>query len=179
MGSDDGVLAAAATADPTRRLSSIDMLDAEERSLLDIWGNRAVLTQTANTPVSIPALFAAQVARDPEAVAITSVECSMTYGELDAASNRLAHLLVDRGASPGERVAMLLPRCADAIVAVLAVIKTGAAYLPIDPAHPDARLGMILGDARPIAVITTADLRPRLEASKASFWSHQCGCGGG
>lgn len=60
---------------------------------------------------------------------------------------------------------MLLPRCAEAIVAVLAVIKTRAAYVPMDPAHPDARLGMVLGDAAPIAVITTADLRLRVDTS--------------
>ncbi|MGV0051182.1 amino acid adenylation domain-containing protein [Mycobacterium colombiense] len=144
---------------------SIDLLDADEHSQLDEWGNRAVLAQPARRPVSIPELFATQVARDAEAVAITCGSRSMTYGELDAASNRLAHLLVGRGAAPGERVAMLLPRCAEAIVAVLAVIKTGAAYVPMDPAHPDARIGLVLGDAAPIAVITTADLRLRVDAS--------------
>ncbi|MGV0143883.1 amino acid adenylation domain-containing protein [Mycobacterium colombiense] len=143
---------------------SIDLLDADEHSQLDEWGNRAVLAQPARRPVSIPELFATQVARDAEAVAITCGSRSMTYGELDAASNRLAHLLVGRGAAPGERVAMLLPRCAEAIVAVLAVIKTGAAYVPMDPAHPDARIELVLGDAAPIAVITTADLRLRVDA---------------
>ncbi|UQB93521.2 MULTISPECIES: amino acid adenylation domain-containing protein [Mycobacterium] len=165
MESDGGALPAAAAAEPAKRLLSIDLLDADEHSQLDEWGNRAVLAQPARTPVSIPQLFAAQVARDAEAVAVTCGSRSMTYGELNAASNRLAHLLVGRGAAPGERVAMLLPRCAEAIVAVLAVIKTGAAYVPMDPAHPDARLGMVLGDAAPIAVITTADLRLRVDTS--------------
>ncbi|OBC09168.1 hypothetical protein A5784_00310 [Mycobacterium sp. 852013-50091_SCH5140682] len=150
----------------TKRLLSIDLMDADERSLLDGWGNRAALTQTAGAPVSIPELFAAQAAFDPQAVAITCGVRSMTYGELDAASDRLAHLLIDRGAAPGERVAILLPRCAEAIVAVLAVLKTGAAYLPIDPAHPDARVGMVLADAGPMAVITTAELRSRLDGSR-------------
>ena len=62
---------------------------------------------------------------------------SMTYRELDEASNRLAHLLTGYGAGPGQCVALLLTRSAQAVVAMLAVLKTGAAYLPIDPMHPD------------------------------------------
>ena len=77
----------------TRRLSSIDLLDADEHARLDGWGNRAVLTEPASTPVSIPVLFAAQVARTPEAVAISCEGRSLTYRELEEAANRLAHLL--------------------------------------------------------------------------------------
>ncbi|HEX9833374.1 MAG TPA: condensation domain-containing protein, partial [Mycobacterium sp.] len=156
------VLVAMAT-DPDRRLSSIDVLDAGEHDQLDAWGNRAVLTQQGPTAVSITAMFDDQVARAPEAVALTFEGRSMTYGELDAAANRLAHRLSGLGAGPGQRVALLLPRTHDAVVAILAVLKTGAAYLPIDPAHPDARIEFVLGDTTPIAVITTADLRQRLE----------------
>ena len=126
------------------------------------WGNRAVLTQPAPTRVSIPALFAAQVARAPEAVALVCGEVSWTYRELDEASNRLAHLLVGQGVGPGECVALLLSRSVEAIVAILAVLKTGAAYLPIDPVLPAARIGFMLDDAAPIAAITTAGLRSRL-----------------
>ncbi|MGH3580919.1 MAG: amino acid adenylation domain-containing protein, partial [Mycobacterium sp.] len=151
--------------DPTRRLSSIDLLDSVEHDRLDEWGNRAVLTLPATTPTSIPELFAAQVARAPEAVAISCGERSWSYRELDEASNRLANLLSSHGAGPGERVALLLPRTAEAIAAILAVIKTGAAYLPIDPAHPDARVEFVLNDAAPIVAITTADLRSRLDAA--------------
>ena len=126
-------------------------------------GNRAVLTQPARTPVSIPELFAAQVARTPEAVAMSCERLSMTYRELDEASNRLAHLLVGRGVGPGQRVALLFPRSVEAVVAILAVLKTGAAYLPIDPAVPAARIGFMLDDAAPIAAITTAELAGRLD----------------
>ena len=77
------------------------MLDAGEHARLDEVGNRAVLTQPATTPVSIPVLFAAQVARAPEAVALTFEGRSMTYRELDEAANRLAHLLAGQGAGPG------------------------------------------------------------------------------
>src|SRR6478752_333529 len=85
-----GRVLVAMTADPTRRLSSLDLLDAGEHAGLDGWGNRAVLTQPA-TPVSVPVVFAAQVARAPEAVALVCGERSWTYRELDEASNRLAH----------------------------------------------------------------------------------------
>ena len=152
-------------ADPGRRLSSVDVLDEAEYARLDGWGNRAVLTEPASPAVSIPVLFAAQVARAPEAVALTFEGRSLSYGELDEAANRLAHLLAGQGAGPGESVALLVPRSAEAIVSILAVLKTGAAYVPVDPAHPDARIEFMLGDAAPVAAITTADLRPRLDGS--------------
>ena len=97
------------TADPTARLSSVDLLDAGEHARLDEWGNRAVLTEPV-TSVSIPVLFAAQVARAPEAVALGCGGRSMTYRELDEASNRLAHLLTGYGAGPGACVALLFSR---------------------------------------------------------------------
>ncbi|WP_135451335.1 non-ribosomal peptide synthetase, partial [Mycobacterium sp. DL99] len=152
----------AMTADPGGRLSSMDLLDAGEHARLDEIGNRAVLTLPAGTPVSIPALFAAHVARTPEAVALTFEGRSMTYRELDEAADRVAHLLTAHGVGPGECVGLLLPRSAEAIVVILAVLKTGAAYLPIDPAHPAARIEFMLADAAPMAVVTTAGLRPRL-----------------
>ena len=91
----------AMTADPARPVSSIDVLDNAEHARLEAWGNRAVLTQPAPVPVSIPELFAAQVARTPEAVAVSFEGQSMTYRELDEASNRLAHLLTGHGVGPG------------------------------------------------------------------------------
>ena len=140
----------------------MDLLDEGERVRLDEVGNRAVLTAPATTPVSVPALFAEQVARTPEAVALTFEDRSITYRELDEAANRLAHVLAGHGVGAGQCVALLLPRSAEAIVAILAVLKTGAAYLPIDPGLPDARLEFMLADAAPAAVITTAGLRARL-----------------
>ena len=153
----------AMTADPSRRLSSVDLLDAAEHARLEAIGNRAVLTQPATAPVSIPVLFAAQVARTPAGVAVTFGGLSMTYRELDEAANRLAHLLAGHGAGPGGCVALLVERSAEAIIAILAVLKTGAAYLPIDAALPAARIGFMLADAAPIAVITTAGLADRLD----------------
>ncbi|MGN6338731.1 amino acid adenylation domain-containing protein, partial [Mycobacterium sp.] len=155
----------AVTADPTRRLSSMDLLHEDEHARLDELGNRAVLSQPA-TPVSIPELFAEYVTRTPDAVAVATFGGNaMTYREVDQAANRLAHLLADHGARPGQCVALLLSRSAEAIVAILAVLKTGAAYLPIDPAAPAARVEFMLADAAPVAVITTATgLAGRLDA---------------
>jgi non-ribosomal peptide synthetase component F len=96
-------------------------LDADEHAHLDDIGNRAVLTQPA-TRTSVPALWAEQVARSPEAVAVTFEGRSMTYHEADAAANRLAHLLAGRGAGPGQSVALLFSRSAEAIIAMLAVL---------------------------------------------------------
>ncbi|WP_431602692.1 amino acid adenylation domain-containing protein, partial [Mycobacterium mantenii] len=153
---------AAMTADPARRLSSVDLLDAGEHARLNDMGNRVVLDQPA-TPVSIPALFAAQVARTPEAVAISFEGRSMTYREVDEAANLLAHLLVAHGAGPGQCVALLFSRSVEAIVAIAAVLKTGAAYLPIDPGVPDARIQFTVADAAPVAAVTTAELAERLD----------------
>ena len=155
----------AMTADPERRLSSVDVLGEAEHARLEEWGNRAALARPVST-VSIPAAFAAQAARTPDAVAVTFEGVSTTYRELDESANRLAHLLAGRGVGPGQRVALLLPRSAEAIVAMLAVAKTGAAYVPIDPAVPAARMQFVLGDAAPIAAVTTAALADRLERAE-------------
>ncbi|WP_156750062.1 non-ribosomal peptide synthetase, partial [Mycobacterium sp. E2479] len=156
-------LLAAMTADPTRRLSTIDLLDANEHDWLSNWGNRGILTRPPGTSVSLPTLFAAQADLTPEAIALTYEGSSMSYRELDEASNRLAHLLAADGVRPGQCVALLLARSAKTVVAMLAVLKTGAAYVPIDPAHPDARIKFMVADAEPVAAVATADLRPRLD----------------
>ena len=150
----------AMVADVGRRLSSIDVLDEREHVRLGEFGNRAVLAEPAVGP-SIPELFVAQVARTPEAVAVSCAGRVLTYRELDEASNRLAGLLVGYGAGPGQCVAVLFSRSAEAIVAILGVLKSGAAYLPIDPAVPDARLEFMVGDAGPVAAVSTGELARR------------------
>ncbi|OBI45459.1 hypothetical protein A5707_01825 [Mycobacterium kyorinense] len=151
--------------DPARLLSSVDVLDADEHARMNEVGNRAALTANASPAASIPALFAAQVARAPEAVALVCGERSWTYRELDNAANRLAQLLAAEGVGPDKCVALLFSRSAEAIMSILAVLKTGAAYLPIDPAAPPARMEFMIADAAPIAAITTAGLRSRLDGS--------------
>ncbi|POY19663.1 non-ribosomal peptide synthetase, partial [Mycobacterium kansasii] len=156
----------AVTDRPGRRVSSIALLDAVERARLDEWGNRAVLARPAPAAMSIPAAWAAQVARAPDAVAVSSAERSWTYRELDEAANRLAHLLSGYGVGRGTSVALLLERSAQAVVAILAVLKTGAAYLPLDPALPGPRVEFMVDDAAPVAAIATAGLRGRLDGNR-------------
>lgn len=129
---------------------------------MDRWGNRELLSRPPAVRRSVPALFAEQAARVPHAVAISFNGRELTYRELDQASDQLAHRLIAQGVRPGESVALLTERCPEAVVAMLAVLKTGAAYLPIDPALPDVRVEFMIGDAAPAAAITTADLTDRL-----------------
>ncbi|WP_231975469.1 non-ribosomal peptide synthetase, partial [Mycobacterium sp. E1715] len=157
---------AALTADPARRLSSIDVLDEAEHARLHNFGNRAVLDLPAPIGPSIPQLFAAQVHRAPEAVAITCGNRWWNYRQFDAAANQLAHLLIEHGVGPGDRVALLVPRSAGAVAAILAVLKAGAAYVPIDPGLPAARIDFLLADAAPVAVLTISGLRSRLDGCR-------------
>ena len=87
----------------------------------------------------------------------------MTYRELEEAANRLAHLLAGHGAGPGACVGLLVPRSIEAITAIVAVLKTGAAYVPIDPGLPAARIGFMVADAAPLAALTTTGLADRFE----------------
>ncbi|MGW0927659.1 non-ribosomal peptide synthase/polyketide synthase [Streptomyces sp. NPDC002644] len=106
-------------------------------------------------------LFEARVARTPRAVAVTCAGEHLDYAALDARANRLAHRLAEAGARPERFVALALPRGLDQVVAILAVLKTGAAYLPVDPTAPEERLTGILDDARPVLLVTTAEAAHR------------------
>ncbi|WP_165692549.1 condensation domain-containing protein, partial [Mycolicibacterium conceptionense] len=140
---------AAMAADPDGLLSSIDVLAPAEQVRLDGVGHRAVLLRPV-VGSSIPELFGVQVERAPEAVAVGFEGRSLSYRDLDEASNRLARLLVAEGAGPGNCVGLMMGRSADAVVAILGVLKSGAAYLPIDPVVPDARVEFMLADAAPV-----------------------------
>ncbi|MDQ3403410.1 MAG: amino acid adenylation domain-containing protein, partial [Actinomycetota bacterium] len=135
---------------PAARLAELPWLTAtEERQVLVDW-NRTATDVPAST---FPALVSAVVAETPDAPAVESGSTTLTYAELDTAANRLAHLLVERGAGPERIVALRLPRSTDLVVAQLAVMKTGAAYLPVDPDYPADRIAFMLADARPAVVI--------------------------
>ncbi|MEV7939326.1 amino acid adenylation domain-containing protein [Kitasatospora sp. NPDC088264] len=103
-------------------------------------------------------LFAEQAARTPDRTALTYRGESLNYAELDSRSDELARLLVDRGAAPERFVALLLPRSTEMLVAILAVLKSGAGYLPIDPEYPAERIAHVLEDARPVLTLTTTEV---------------------
>ncbi|ORB98712.1 non-ribosomal peptide synthetase, partial [Mycobacterium kansasii] len=156
----------AVTADPGRRLSSVDVVGVDEHARLVRWGNWAALAAGGvSAAVSVPQLWQAQVGRTPRAVALVcgATSTSWTYGQVDAAANRLARWLVGRGVGAGDVVALVGRRCAQAVIAIVAVWKTGAAYLPIDAAHPRARVKFMLDDAKPVVAVCTAGFGQRLD----------------
>ncbi|MCG0291145.1 AMP-binding protein, partial [Streptomyces sp. PSAA01] len=141
----------AVVADPEVRLGRVEILSGQERSRLLTEWNGPVL----EVPVrSLPALVEAQVARTPEAVALVEGEVSLSYRELNARANRLARLLVGMGVGPERMVALALPRSASQVVALLAVVKAGGAYLPVDPDYPAERISYMVGDAAPALLLT-------------------------
>ncbi|MER6401860.1 amino acid adenylation domain-containing protein, partial [Kitasatospora sp. NPDC001603] len=130
-------------------------LPADELSrLLDTW-NTAV-----EQPVEdcVHELFAAQAARTPDAIALTSGDQSLTYAELDERANRIAHHLIALGAGPERIVGLSLERGPDLIPALLGILKSGAAYLPLDPANPADRLAYMLADAKADLLVTHSAL---------------------
>ncbi|MEU2251513.1 amino acid adenylation domain-containing protein, partial [Streptomyces sp. NPDC019224] len=151
-------LLAEVVTDAERPLSRIDVLTTEERRELLVTRND---TASPVPDATLPALFEAQVRSTPEAPAVVFEDTVLTYGELNRRANRLAHALIARGVGPEQVVALRLPRSAELVVAVLAVLKTGAAYLPVDPDYPAARIAYMLEDARPAVVLDDlADVTP-------------------
>ncbi|MFF2025855.1 amino acid adenylation domain-containing protein [Streptomyces sp. NPDC058171] len=142
----------AVTDAPDRSLGSLDLLSVEERRRVLVDWQGDVVAGPATTLV---ALFARQVSRTPDATALVCGATSYTFAELDRRSARLARLLRGRGVGPEVTVALLLPRTADTVVALLAVMRAGGAYVPIDPAYPSGRIAHVLADARPRLLITT------------------------
>ncbi|MGH3982052.1 MAG: amino acid adenylation domain-containing protein, partial [Pseudonocardiaceae bacterium] len=114
--------------------------------------------------VGLAELVAGTVARTPDAPAVISEGGVLSFAELDARANRLARLLIARGAGPERIVALVLPRSVVMVVAQLAVAKAGAAFLPVDPDYPVERIGFMLADARPVLVLTVAEVASELPA---------------
>lgn len=137
---------------PGQRLSGFSLLTEQERQQL--------LTEWNNTAVSFPRekciheLFEAQAAAVPDAVALVYERSQLSYAELNAQANRLAHQLIDVGVKPDTRVAICVERCLNMAVGMLAILKAGGAYLPLDPSYPKDRLAFMLEDSAPVALLT-------------------------
>ena len=146
---------------PGRRIADLKLLGAAESALLEEWNDTARPVQDT----TVTSLFEEQAARTPGAVAVEDAGgITLTYAELDLRASALARVLRERGAGPGEVVALALPRTPDLLVALLAVLKSGAAYLPLDLDHPADRLAYMIRDAAPLCAIATpktAALIPR------------------
>ena len=142
-------------------LNRIDILSAAERRRLLVEAND---TAAGLPAASLPELFEAQVRRSPDAPALSFGETTLSYAELNARANALAHDLIARGVGPESVVALALPRCLELVVAILGVAKAGGAYLPVDPAYPPGRIASMLADAAPALVLATSATRASLPA---------------
>ncbi|MBT2400287.1 non-ribosomal peptide synthetase, partial [Streptomyces sp. ISL-100] len=140
---------------PALSLSAVEVLDEGERHrLLTEWNDTAALMPAS----TVPELFAEQVVRTPDAVAVACDGVELSYAELDRRANRLARLLLARDVAPESVVGVSLRRSPELLVAILAVLKVGGAYLPIDPELPEDRITFMIDDALPSVVVTTAGL---------------------
>ncbi|MBP0456548.1 non-ribosomal peptide synthetase [Streptomyces montanisoli] len=163
-----GRLAAALADDPHRSVGSLKFLgDDEHRRIIGLGSGtpgRAGATEDAAT---LPEQFARQVRATPDATAVVSGDERLTFAELDARVAELTSALVRGGARPGTRVGVGLHRCTGLVVAMLAVMRSGAAYLPLDPSYPADRLTHMVRDAEPVALIASAGTAARMDPSGA------------
>ncbi|XEC30223.1 amino acid adenylation domain-containing protein [Streptomyces fradiae] len=141
--------------DPHRPVAELDVLGETGRAALAAWHDTDRFDiDRPGADLLVPAAFAAQAAAAPDHTALVCGATRLTYAELDARSSRLAHGLIASGVGPEDVVALALPRSAASVVAVLAVLKAGAAFLPLDAEYPRDRIAHMLADARPAAVLT-------------------------
>lgn len=152
---------------PERRVSLLEIVPPEDRRRQLVELNRTAAPFASEQ--TIHDLFAVQAARTPCAVALTLDERHMTYAELDAASNRLARLLVERGVGADAPVGVCLDRSFELVIAMLAILKAGGAYLPLDPAYPPQRRGYMMSDARLELVVTRRDFAAGLPAEQCEL----------
>ncbi|HEU5284242.1 MAG TPA: condensation domain-containing protein, partial [Burkholderiales bacterium] len=156
----------AALADPERAIGSLDILSAaERRTILLDWNDTARAVPSA----TLPELFAAQVARTPDATAVVFEDERLTYRELDARANQLAHHLRGLGVGPEVVVGLCVERSLEMLVALVGILKAGGAYLPLDPDYPPERLAFMLSDARAPVLLTQSALLDRLPAHQANL----------
>ncbi|MEZ3181248.1 amino acid adenylation domain-containing protein [Streptomyces pimonensis] len=146
--------------DPSTPVARLPLLtDQEHRKVLDGWGRGS---GAVPEPAPLTRRFAEQVRTTPDAQAVTDAGRTLTYRELDDSAGRLARLLTERGVTRGDLVAVVLPRGTELIVALLAALKAGAGYVPIDPGHPAERIAFLLDDSAPAAVVCADAGHPAL-----------------
>jgi amino acid adenylation domain-containing protein len=154
-----------AAEDPHCAISKLPLLTASERSQILVDWNRTRADYPRNA--TIHQLFDAQCERTPEAVALRDGSGCLGFRELQARSNRLAHHLQRLGARRGTRVALCVERSLNMVVALLGILKTGAAYIPLDPSHPADRLQFMLEDAEATLLVTQSGVLNKLRFSEA------------
>ncbi|MGW1198622.1 amino acid adenylation domain-containing protein [Streptomyces sp. NPDC002536] len=160
-----GTLLAGAVAGPQHTLAALPMLgEGEFETVVRDWNDTARPLPDA----SLPELFAQRAAEQPDAVALSYEGEHLTYRELDERANRLAHHLAALGAGPEARVGLCAERGAQAVIALLGIVKAGAAYVPLDPEYPAERLAFMLQDSGIGLLVTQKHLRDRLPETAAA-----------
>ncbi|MGA4108986.1 amino acid adenylation domain-containing protein, partial [Ralstonia nicotianae] len=149
-------------ADDSQEVNRIALLDEGERAqLLDSWNETAAPYPQAST---IHGLFEAQVRRTPEAIAVEHEGQQVSYAELNARANRVAHALIGLGVGPDARVGLCAERSVELVVGLLGILKAGGGYVPLDPSYPQDRLAYMLEDSAPVAVLAQSNTREQLGA---------------
>ncbi|WP_313645936.1 non-ribosomal peptide synthetase [Pseudomonas sp.] len=145
---------------PWAQVQSLQLLpDNERHEVLERFNDCVVPFETRLT---LPQRIEQQAHAHPHTIAATCADQTLSYAALNQQANALAQRLIDQGVGPDDRVAVLARRGLQTLVGLLAVLKAGAGYVPIDPAHPDERVRYLLGDSQPVAVLTLHALRARL-----------------
>ncbi|XXT19046.1 amino acid adenylation domain-containing protein [Sorangium sp. So ce429] len=165
LGTSYAAALAAMAARPDERYELASLMGDDERRLLLVERNATRAEVPAG--VCVHELIEAQVERTPDALALSFEDTGLTYRELDRRAERVGRALQAAGVGPDDLVAVCLKRSADMVVALLGVLKAGAAYLPIEPDHPAARIAMVLDEARPAAALTTRALAAQLPLGAA------------
>src|SRR5208282_4791106 len=174
-------LAGALETAPETPVRSLEVLPEAERHRVLVEWNATEAEYPSDK--CIHALFEAQAARTPDAVAVEFEDRRLTYGELNARANRLAHHLLGLGVKPDARVAICVERGIEMVVGLLAILKAGGAYVPLDPAYPAARLAFMLEDSAPVALLADRAGQAALAAcgidvpltdlAQAGRWAHE------
>ncbi|WP_227984350.1 non-ribosomal peptide synthetase [Nocardia spumae] len=159
-----------AVREPRRRIGELDIFGSRDRETILELSHGELVDVPQTTVVE---LFQRRVAANPGAIAVAApdTDLELSYGELNQRANRLAHRLIGQGVGAEDIVALHLGTSVEFVIGVLAVLKSGAAYLPIDPAYPADRAEFLLSDARPVAVYGIAELRAA-EAAAAELPDH-------
>ena len=156
----------AVAADPESRLWHVSLLSSAQREQQFVeWNATAAPYPDSHTAHE---LFAAQAERTPDLPAVEYGDRELTYRELNARANQLAHELISRGVGPDVRVGLCVERSIEMIVGLLAVLKAGGAYVPLDPDYPKRRLSYLLDDSQPLVLLTEARLLDRLPGHRAA-----------
>ncbi len=145
---------------PQSRLSHLKMLTDKERAFLIEQGKGAEIEYSQG--LCVHNLFESQVAKQKDAIAVSNESGQLSYAELEQRSNRLANFLISKGVRPESRVGLCLDRSLDMIVAILGILKSGAAYVPMDPRHPFQRLVYVVVDSGVEVVLTESEYSGRL-----------------